>query len=145
MPIPAPKYEDGTVSFQPIIKVGYWVPFGYREDPEDKNILRPITKELMLLEDAKKYLAKGFSLRDVALWLSTQSGRTISHQGLKVRVAQEKAKHREYTFSSNLAKQFAEAYKKARKLEATWAGEIEPSDSTIRAEILKIASEAEPD
>ena len=145
MNIPAPEYNEDSVTFYPIVKVGFWEPYGYREDPEDKQLLQPITRELLALEEAKKHLSKGFSLRDVSSWLSAQTGRYISHQGLKERVAADKTKSRDYYNAKYIAQQLAFAYKKARKLEATWLGEIEPSNSTIRRELLEIAGETSED
>ena len=61
------------------------IPWGYEVDLEDEQWLNPISKELELLELAKKHL-KQYSYREVSAWLTTQSGRSISHMGLKKRV-----------------------------------------------------------
>ena len=60
-----------------IPRISRYVPFGYEIDPEDNEWLNPIPKELELLELAKKHL-KQYSLRQVAAWLTTQSGRELS-------------------------------------------------------------------
>ena len=60
-------------------------PFGYIVNPDDPDWLLPVPKELELLEEAKDHL-KRYSYRDVAAWLTTQSGRSISHMGLKKRL-----------------------------------------------------------
>jgi len=65
------------------------VPFGYAIDPEDDTWLNPISKELELLELAKKHL-KQYSYREVSAWLTTQSGRKITHDGLKKRIDVER-------------------------------------------------------
>lgn len=65
------------------------VPFGYRIDPEDDRWLEPIATELELLELAKKHL-KQYSYREVSAWLTTQSGRKITHDGLKKRIDVER-------------------------------------------------------
>jgi len=65
------------------------VPFGYEIDPEDDSWLKPITKELELLLLAKKHL-KQYSYREVSAWLTTQSGRRITHDGLKKRIDVER-------------------------------------------------------
>jgi hypothetical protein len=65
------------------------VPFGYEVDPEDERWLNPIPKELELLELAKKHL-KQYSYREVSAWLTTQSGRVITHDGLKKRIDVER-------------------------------------------------------
>jgi len=65
------------------------VPFGYEIDPEDDSWLKPIAKELELLLLAKKHL-KQYSYREVSAWLTTQSGRRITHDGLKKRIDVER-------------------------------------------------------
>ena len=65
------------------------VPFGYEIDPEDDTWLNPIPKELELLGLAKKHL-KQYSYREVSAWLTTQSGRRITHDGLKKRIDVER-------------------------------------------------------
>ena len=72
----------------PIIRVGRHVPFGYKQDKEDDMLLIPIPEELELLEKAKKFL-QDYSVRQVAKWLSDQSGRNITHVGLYKRVRME--------------------------------------------------------
>ena len=79
--LPKPIDNGDHYEWKPVVRVGKIVPFGYGEDPSDKDILLPITKELELLEQAKKHL-KRYSYRAVAAWLSEQSGRVISHVGL---------------------------------------------------------------
>jgi hypothetical protein len=100
----------------PIVRVGRFIPFGYEQDAEDKNLLQPIPSELEMLEQAKKYLAE-YSLRMVARWLTEQSGRYISHVGLNKRVSIE-AKRRNAANSHRLyERRYKEASETARKLE----------------------------
>ena len=79
--LPEPELVDGEYEWLSVVRVGRVVPFGYRQDPEDDDILLPIPEELEALEEAKKYL-KQYSYRDVANWISEKSGRYISHVGL---------------------------------------------------------------
>ena len=65
------------------------VPFGYEIDTKDDSWLMPISRELELLELAKKHL-KQYSYREVSAWLTTQSGRSITHDGLKKRIDVER-------------------------------------------------------
>jgi hypothetical protein len=65
------------------------VPWGYEIDPDNKEWLNPIVRELELLELAKKHL-KQYSYREVSAWLTTQSGRRITHDGLKKRIDVER-------------------------------------------------------
>lgn len=135
--IAAPDIDGDEVVFYPIAKVGSWEPFGYRDDPEDQHILVPVKRELLLLEEAKVHLKNGYSLRDVAAWLSAQSGRSISHQGLKDRVAQDQKRQKDYIQSSYLAKQFIEAYKKARKIEDGRLGKSNLDEADLEKELFE--------
>lgn len=139
--IATPDVEGEEVTFYPIAKVGAWEPFGYRQDPEDEYILIPVAKELLLLEEAKTHLKNGYSLRDVARWLSSQSGRSISHQGLKDRVASDQKRNKDYIQSSYLAKQFLEAYKKARKIEEGRLGKSNLDEANLEKELFGVLIE----
>ena len=83
--LPMPEETDKGFNWQPVVRIGRTVPFGYEKDLTDLDILQPVVEELELLERAKKYL-KQYSYREVANWLSEQSGRYISHVGLMKRV-----------------------------------------------------------
>jgi hypothetical protein len=106
--------ENGE--WYPIIRVGRHVPFGYRQDEEDIDLLIPIPEELELLEKAKLFL-KDYSLRQVAKWLSDQSGRYISHVGLDKRVRIEEKRRRASSSYRKYAKRYQEASRKAEKIE----------------------------
>ena len=119
--LPAPKKVGNEYVWHPIVRVGYIVPWGYKQDPNDKDILLPIQEELELLEQAKEYLKK-YSLRDVANWLSETTGRRISHVGLDRRIKNEQKRQSEASVQRHLAKRYKEALKKAEKLEKEYAG-----------------------
>ena len=57
------------------------IPFGWKLVEGSKDLLERVPLEVELLEQAKKYL-KGSSYREVAKWLSSRSGRSISHVAL---------------------------------------------------------------
>ena len=71
-----------------IPRVSTTIPFGYIQDPGDKELLLPVPLELEALVLAKEHL-KQYSYREVAAWLSTVTGRYISHMGLKKRLISE--------------------------------------------------------
>jgi hypothetical protein len=106
--------ENGE--WYPIIRVGRHVPFGYKQDEEDPDLLIPIPEELELLEKAKLFLQE-YSLRQVAQWLSKESGRYISHVGLDKRVRIEEKRRRASSNYRNYAKKYKEAARKAEKIE----------------------------
>ena len=70
--LPRPDFIDGEYVWKPAVRVGRHIPFGYRQDPDDCDILLPIPEELELFELAKKHL-KRYSYREVSAWLATQS------------------------------------------------------------------------
>ena len=96
-----------------------WKPFlnfSINQDPDDPDILLPIPEELELFEQAKKFL-KQYSYRDVAAWLSEQSGKPLSHVGLYNRVKLEHKRKTDASQQRYLAKRYKEALEKAEKLE----------------------------
>tara|TARA_Y100000004_G_scaffold85036_1_gene95432 strand:- start:52 stop:471 length:420 start_codon:yes stop_codon:yes gene_type:complete len=130
--LPVPEETEDGFDWKPVVRVGRVIPFGYKQDPEDKDILLPIVEELNLLEKAKKYL-KQYSYRDVANWLSEQSGRYISYVGLRHRVKLEEKRKREASNKRYLAERYKEALEKAEKLEATRFGARDQSTRTTEA------------
>ena len=87
-----------------------------KQDAKDKDILIPIRDELVLFEKAKNYL-KQYSYRDVANWLSEQSGRYISHVGLMKRVKLDQKRKKDAANQRYFAERYKEAIEKAEKLE----------------------------
>jgi len=127
--LPKPVEVDGRYEWQPVVRVGRHVPFGYRQDPDDCDILLPIPEELELFERAKKFL-KQYSYREVAAWLSTQSGKYISHVGLYKRVKIEQQRKNEASTQRYLAQRYKEALQKAQKLETQRLGYRERVNSS---------------
>lgn len=114
--LPKPIDHGDHYEWKPVVRVGRVVPFGYKEDPQDVDVLLPIPEELELLEQAKKHL-KRYSYRAVAAWLSEQSGRTISHVGLFKRLKLEHKRKSEAATQRYLAERYKAALEKAEKLE----------------------------
>jgi len=133
--LPKPQKEDGEWEWEPIVRIGRFVPFGYRQDPDDCDILQPIPEELELFEQAKKHL-KQYSYREVAAWLSETSGRYLSHVGLYKRVKLEHKRKKEASVQRFYAERYKEAAEKAEKLEAQRLGaksRVDTSNSEARA------------
>lgn len=131
--IPGPDLE-GPTKWVPIVRVGVTVPFGYMEDPNDKQILLPVEKELELFEQAKQHL-KRYSLRKVAAWLSEESGRYISHVGLDKRVKIERKRRKQADANRVLIERLEKALEKARQIQATRDGSfgIKANDGSSNA------------
>lgn len=79
-------------------------------------MLQPIPLELEALELAKRHLQQ-YSYRDVANWLTKQTGRSISHAGLRQRIDIERRRKKAATIKRNLAKRLETALSEIERLE----------------------------
>ena len=125
--LPQPDIKGYTNQWLPIPKMARTIPFGYVEDPEDPNILRPIKSELDALEKAKKYLGQ-YSYREISNWLSKQTGRYISHVGLRKRVQDERRRKKAASIKRQYAKRYEEVIKAAEKIETERVGASKATD-----------------
>tara|TARA_R110002012_G_scaffold76669_6_gene193762 strand:+ start:1890 stop:2315 length:426 start_codon:yes stop_codon:yes gene_type:complete len=116
--LPKPDIVEGKRVWYPVVRVGRKIPFGYKQDPSDEDILLPIPEQLELYEDAKQHL-KRYSYRDVANWLTTQSGRKISYVALNERVNRESRLKKDLANQRYYAQRYKEASDKAKKIEAS--------------------------
>jgi hypothetical protein len=92
------------------------IPFGYRVHPDDERLLEPIPEELEALEVAKRHL-KQYSYREVAIWLSKTTGRSISHMGLHKRIKIEQKRKKSAAIKRKLARRLEETLSQIKKLE----------------------------
>ncbi len=127
--LPKPEKLDGEWKWESIVRVGRFIPFGYRQDTNDCDILQPIPEELELFEQAKNHL-KQYSYREVAAWLSETSGRYLSHVGLYKRVKLEHKRKKEASVQRFYAERYKEAAEKAEKLEGQRLGARSRVDSS---------------
>ena len=127
--IPAPTCYNEEYEYLPIVRLGRVIPFGYRQDEEDPDLLWPVQEDLELLEQAKVHLRK-YSLRDVSAWLSTHASRSISHMGLKERIEIEQRRHREGLIQRQLIARLEKAIKKAEKIEKGKLGKRVTKDTS---------------
>ena len=125
--LPQPDIKGYTDQWLPIPKMARTIPFGYVEDPEDSSILRPIKSELDALEKAKKYLGQ-YSYREISNWLSKQTGRYISHVGLRKRVQDERRRKKTASIKRQYAKRYEEVIKAAEKIETERVGASKATD-----------------
>ena len=116
--LPKPKKLRHWEKIPRLVKL---VPFGYEIALEDDSWLNPIEKELELLELAKKHL-KQYSYREVSAWLTTQSGRSISHIGLKKRVDLERKRKTTARIKRELAQRLQKAITHYETLEKERTG-----------------------
>jgi hypothetical protein len=115
--------------FLPIPRIARTIPFGYKEDPEDNDVLQPIPRELRALEKAKEYLQQ-YSYREVSNWLTKQTGRSISHMGLKKRIENEQSNKRRSATLRQWAERYKTAISKAEEIERTRLGARKSQIST---------------
>ena len=113
--LPKPT-EKQTIEWRPIPRVSKTIPFGYKVNEKDTNILDPIDDELNALEQAKKYL-KQYSYREVAHWLSRTTERYISHVGLRKRIEHERKRKKTATTKRQWDKRLEEAIATVKKIE----------------------------
>ena len=112
-----------------IPRIARTVPFGYELDPEDNNLLNPIKIELDLLEQARKYI-KQYSYRQVANWLSKNSGRDISHVGLMKRLKNERQRQNQALSLRKWADYAQKAIQKAEEIEESRTGAKQEPESS---------------
>ena len=83
LPQPVDLKDDDEKEWLQIPRIARTIPFGYKLNDEDSDLLDPIPYELEAIELARKYINQ-YSYREVANWLTTKTNRTISHVGLSL-------------------------------------------------------------
>ena len=119
--LPQPLDLHDETEWLPIPRIARTVPFGYELDSADDSMLLPIKQELDLLHKAKS-LVKQYSYREVALWLTKNSGRHISHVGLMKRLTNEQRHKKQATSLRKWADYAKKALAKAEKIETQRTG-----------------------
>jgi len=119
LPQPTDIKEDNE--WIPIPRIARTVPFGYKQSEEDPDILDPISTELDLLDKARKYINQ-YSYREVANWLSANSGRYISHVGLRKRLQNERQRKNQAASIRKWAEYAEKAIAKAQEIEEARTG-----------------------
>ena len=114
LPQPTDIQEDNE--WIEIPRISRTIPFGYELHPEDSDVLAPIPDELDKLQQAKKYV-KQYSYREVANWLSKNTGRYISHVGLRKRLDNERTRNNQARSLRRWADYAKKAVAKAQALE----------------------------
>ena len=127
--LPQPTDLKVDNEWMPIPRIARTIPFGYELDPEDKNLLKPIKIELDLLEQARKYI-KQYSYREVANWLSKNSGRDISHVGLMKRLKNERKRKNKAISLRKWADYAQKAIQKAEEIEEGRTGAKQEAERT---------------
>ena len=124
-----PKPDIEVKEWSRIPRVARTVPFGYKEDPDDADFLLPIKEELDALEQAKQHI-KQYSYREVALWLRKETGRYISHMGLKKRIDIERRRKKSATIKRELARRLEKTIQEIEKAETSRTGSYTTAGTT---------------
>ena len=119
LPQPTDIKEDNE--WIPIPRISRTIPFGYDVDPDDPDVLLPNEHQLDMLMKAQKYL-KQYSYREVANWLTRNTGRSISHVGLRKRLDNERRRKNKSGSLRRWADYAKKAIAKAEELEAKRLG-----------------------
>ena len=127
LPQPTDIKEDNE--WVSIPKISRTIPFGYEVDAKDNGILNPIPDQLDKLEIAKRYL-KQYSYREVSQWLTRNTGRYISHVGLRKRVANERQRKNQVRSIRKWAEYAEKAIAKAKEIETQRTGSKENITAT---------------
>jgi len=104
-----------------IVRLTKKIPYGYELDSDNDKLLVPVEHELEALELAKRHLRQ-YSYRAVAQWLSKETGRYISHMGLKKRIEVEQRRRKASITKRKLAKWLEETLSEIEKLETQGVG-----------------------
>ena len=121
LPQPTDLKDEEQKEWIQIPRIARTVPFGYKINEEDKELLDPIPYELEAIELARKYI-KQYSYREVANWLTKNSGREISHIGLRKRLLHERQRKNKARTLKRWSEYAQKAIEKAKAIEESRIG-----------------------
>ena len=121
LPQPTDLKDEEQKEWIQIPRIARIIPFGYKLNETDKELLDPIPYELEALELARKYI-KQYSLRQVANWLTTKTGREISHIGLRKRLLHERQRKNKARTLKRWSEYAEKAIQKAKAIEESRVG-----------------------
>jgi hypothetical protein len=121
LPQPTDLKDEEQKEWIQIPRIARTVPFGYKINEEDRELLDPIPYELEAIELSRKYI-KQYSLRQVANWLTTKTGRQISHIGLRKRLMHERQRKNKARTLRKWSEYAEKAIQKAKEIEESRIG-----------------------
>ena len=121
LPQPTDLKDEEQKEWIQIPRIARIIPFGYKVNETDKELLDPIPYELEAIELARKYV-KQYSYREVANWLTTKTGRDISHVGLRKRLMHEQQRKNKARSLRNRSEYAKKAIQKAEEIEESRTG-----------------------
>ena len=121
LPQPTDLKDDEQKEWIPIPRIARIVPYGYKVNKEDNDLLDPIPYELEALELARKYVNQ-YSYRQVANWLTKKTGRDISHVGLRKRLMHERQRKNQARTLRKWSEYAEKAIQKAKTIQEERTG-----------------------
>ena len=121
LPQPTDLKDEDEKELIQIPRIARTVPFGYKVNDDDKELLDPIPYEVEALELARRHI-KQYSLRQVANWLTTKTGRQISHIGLRKRLLHERQRKNKARTLKRWSEYAQKAIEKAKAIEESRIG-----------------------
>ena len=121
LPQPTDLKDEDEKEWVQIPRIARTIPFGYVINKEDSELLDPVPYELEALELARKHV-KQFSYREVANWLTTKTGRNISHVGLRKRLMHEQQRKNKARTLRKWSEYAEKAIQKAKTIEESRVG-----------------------
>ena len=116
LPQPTDLKDEEQKEWIQIPRIARTIPFGYKINEEDSELLDPIPYELEAIELARKYVNQ-YSYRQVANWLTKKTGRDISHTGLRKRLIHERHRKNKARTLRKWSEYAEKAIQKAKKIE----------------------------
>ena len=121
LPQPTDLKDEEQKEWVQIPRIARIVPFGYKLNEEDQDLLDPIPYELEAIELARKY-TKQYSYREIANWLTKKTGREISHVGLRKRLMHEQQRKNKARTLKRWSEYAEKAIQKAKAIEEERTG-----------------------
>jgi len=121
LPQPTDLKDEDQQEWVKIPRIARIVPFGYKINEEDQDLLDPIPYELEAIELARKY-TKQYSYREIANWLTKKTGREISHVGLRKRLMHEQQRKNKARTLRKWSEYAQKAIEKAKAIEEERTG-----------------------
>ena len=121
LPQPTDLKDEDEKEWIQIPRIARTIPFGYVINKEDSELLDPVPYQLEALELARKHV-KQFSYREVANWLTTKTGRDISHVGLRKRLMHEQQRKNKARTLRKWSEYAQKAIEKAKAIEESRIG-----------------------
>ena len=121
LPQPTDLKDEDQQEWVKIPRIARIVPFGYKINEEDQDLLDPIPYELEAIELARKYI-KQYSYREIANWLTNKTGREISHVGLRKRLMHEQQRKNKARTLRKWSEYAQKAIEKAKAIEEERTG-----------------------